>query len=156
MSRSTMMVSAAAGMPRKAEPRGELAFVHGAALRKLGISGMMHDQRVEGGGIGQRAAHHPRIGDGALAVGEGDGAGFVQKADLGHHLAGQTLGQRGHRLDMDERGVARAPPDEIDQRNVVDDGIGVGHGDHGGDAARRGRLARGGQRLAMLVRRARR
>ena len=47
------------------EPRGELAFVHDAFADEIGIFGVMHDQRVEIAGVGQRAAHHLRIGHAA-------------------------------------------------------------------------------------------
>ena len=63
----------------------------------------------------------------------------------------QALGHGRHGVDIDERGVARAPEDEIDQRHVVDHRIGVGHADDGGDAAGGGGAARRGKRLAMLV-----
>jgi hypothetical protein len=51
---------------------------------------------------------------------------------------------------MDDRGVARAAHDEVDGRGIVDRGIGLGLADNRGDAARRRRLARGRQRLAVL------
>ena len=59
--------------------------------------------------------------------------------------------QRRHRIDAHLRLVAGAPGDEIDQRDVVDHRIGVGHGDDGGDAAGRRGLAGRGERLAMLA-----
>ena len=84
------------------------------------------------------------------AVGEGDRAGGLQKTDLGHLLAFEALGQRRHRLHADDCGVARAPQDEVDDRRIVDCGRGVGLADDGGDAARRRRLARGRERLAIF------
>ena len=47
MSRSSMTVSAAFGMPEQAEARGEFAFVHHAVADQVGILGVMDDQRVE-------------------------------------------------------------------------------------------------------------
>ena len=52
-------------MPIKPEPRGELALVHDAFADQIGVFGVMHDQRVEIAGIGQRPPHHLRIGDAA-------------------------------------------------------------------------------------------
>ena len=46
--------------------------------------------------------------------------------------------------------VARAPLDVVDQRHVVDDGIGIGHADDGRDAARSGGLTGRAQGLAVL------
>ena len=53
------------GNADQAEPRGELALVHHAFADQIGIFGVMHDQRVEIAGVGQRAAHHLRVGDAA-------------------------------------------------------------------------------------------
>ena len=53
----------------------------------------MHDQRAEIPAVEQRVAHHLGVGDAGLAVGEGDRAGALQEADLGHLLAFETLGQ---------------------------------------------------------------
>ena len=49
------------------------------------------------------------------AVGEGDRAGGLEQADLGHLLAVEALGQRRHRMHAHDRGVAGAAQDEIDQ-----------------------------------------
>ena len=49
------------------------------------------------------------------------------------------------------RVVAGAALDEVDERHLVDHGLGVGHDDDGGDAAGGGRMARRLERLAMLV-----
>ena len=84
-------------------------------------------------------------------MGKGNGSGLAQQPDLAHLLAHEALGHGRHGVHVDERGIAGAPQNEIDQRNVVDHRVGVGHADDGGDAARGGGAARGGQRLAMLV-----
>ena len=80
----------------------------------------MHDQGVEIAGVGQRAAHHLSIGHTFVAVGEGDGAGGLEQADLGHLLALHALGQRRHRMHMDDRGVARAAQHEVDDGGIID------------------------------------
>ena len=53
-----MMVSAAAGMPRRPSLVDDLALVHHAVLGEDGVLEVMHDQRAEILGIGERAAHH--------------------------------------------------------------------------------------------------
>ena len=82
----------------QAEPRRQFAVIHHAFADQVRIFGVMHDQHVEIARVGQGAPHHLRIGDALDAVGEGDGAGGLQKADLGHLLAFEALGQRRHRL----------------------------------------------------------
>ena len=133
----------------QAEPRRELALVH-HAVGKIGILGVMHDQRVEIARIGQRAAHHLGIGDGVRPVGEGDRAGGLEQADLGHLLALEALGEGRHRMHAHDRGVAGAAQHEVDDRGIVDRRIGVGLADDRGDAAGGRRLARGGEGLAIL------
>ena len=134
----------------QAEPGGELALVHHALADEVGVLGVVGDQRIEIARIGERAAHHPRIGDALCAVGEGDRAGGLEQADLGHLLALQALGQRRHRMHAHDRGVAGAALHEVDHGRVVDRRVGVGLADDGGDAARRRRMACRGERLAVL------
>ena len=80
----------------------------------------MDDQRVEVAGIGEGAAHHLGVHHAARAIGEGDRACRLQQADLGHFLAGKTLGQRRHRMNVDDCGIPRAAQHEIDGRGIVD------------------------------------
>ena len=112
---------------------------------------MSGDERTEGRGIGKRAAQDARVGNRAVAIGEGDGAGFAEQANLGHALALERVGEGGHRRDADLCSGGSAALDEIHQRGLIDHRIGVGHGDDGGDAARRCRFAGGSKRLAMLA-----
>ncbi len=109
----------------------------------------MHDQRVEIAGVSERAPHHLRIGHALVAVGEGDRAGRLEQADLGHLLAFEPFGQRRHRMHVHDRGVARAAQHEIHRRRIVDDRRCVRLADDGGDAAGRGGLACRCQRLAV-------
>ena len=111
---------------------------------------MVDHERVEVARIGQGPAHHLGIGHASRPIGEGDGAGGAQQADLGHLLPAQTLGERRHRMDVHDGGVAGATQHEVDDRRVVDDRRGFrlthdrGHAAGGGGAARRS------QRLAVL------
>ncbi len=58
---------------------------------------------------------------------------------------------RGHDVNVDDGVVAGAALDEVDERHLIDDRLGVGHDDDGRDAAGGGGVARGLQRFAMLV-----
>ncbi len=131
------------------QPRGEFALVHDAFADQMGVFGVVHDQRVEVAGVGQRPAHHLGIGDAPVAVGERHGAGGLQQADLGHFRAAHALGQRRHRMDVDDRGVAGAAQDEVHRRRIVDHRRGIGLADDGGDAAGGGGLARGRKGFAV-------
>ena len=118
-----MMVSAIFGTPIRPSRDGELALVHHAFAGEVGVLGVMHDQRVEVAGVDQRAAHHLGVGDALHPVGEGDGAGGLEQADLGHLLALEALGQRRHGVHMHDAGVAGAALDEIDDGRIVDGGL---------------------------------
>ena len=81
----------------EAEPGRDLALVHDAGADEVGSAAWCMIERAEIAGIGQRAAHHGGVGDRVAAVGEGDGAGLAQQAELGHLLAGEALGERRRR-----------------------------------------------------------
>jgi hypothetical protein len=106
--------------PGEAKTGGEFAFVHHAFADKFRVLGVVDDERVEITRISEGAAHDLRIGDALGAIGECDSAGGLEQADLGHFLAAQPFGQRRHGLHVDNRRVARAAQDEIDERRVVD------------------------------------
>ena len=110
---------------------------------------MVHDQRVEIARVSEGAPHHLRIGDASVAVGERDRARGLEQADLGHLLAAHALGQRRHRVDVDDGRVAGAAQHEIDGGGIVDHGLGAGLADDRGDAAGCRGLACRGERLAM-------
>ena len=94
----------------------------------------MDDQRIEIAGIGEGTAHHQRIHHALVAVREGDSACGLEEADFGHFIAFHPLGQRGHGVNIDDRGVARAAQDKVHGRRIVDDGFGIWLADDGGDA----------------------
>jgi hypothetical protein len=64
-----------------------------------------------------------------------DGTGLEQQPELGHLFALEALGQGCGRMHLDNSLVARQPLDEIDQRDIVDHRVGVGHHDDRGDPA---------------------
>ena len=113
------------------------------------VFGVMDDQRVEIAGIGQRTAHHLGVGHAPVAIGEGHGAGGFQEPDLGHFLAAHAFCQCRHRVDVDDRGVARTAQHEVHRRRIVDHGEGIRLADDGGDPAGGRRLAGGGKGLAV-------
>ncbi len=135
----------------QAQPHGELAFRDRGLRRQVRVFGVPHDQRAERIGIGERAAQHAGIGDRAVAVGEGDGAGLLQQADLGHRLASEALGECRRRCYPHLCGSGGAAQDEVDQRRLVDHRLGVRHHDDGGDAAGQRGVARRFQRLAIFA-----
>ena len=102
-------------------------------------------------GVQQHVAHHACVGDARLAVGESDGTGALQEADLGHLLAFEATGSGGHDVHVDDGAFARTPLHVVDERHLVDDGFGVGHAHDGRDAAGGGGKACGLQRLTMLL-----
>ena len=132
------------------EARGELALVHHALAGEVRVLGVVHDQRVEIAGVGERTPHHLGVGDAARAVGEADRAGGLEQADLGHLLAHEALGEGRHHLHVDDAGVAGAAHDEVDDGRIVDRGLGVGLADDGGDAAGGRGLACGCDGLAAF------
>ena len=76
-----------------------------------------------------------------LPIGEADRARLAQQAELGHLASLEFLADRGGGIDVDGRSVARGAQHVLDQRDVVDDRIGVRHHHDRGDAAGGGRLA---------------
>ena len=78
------------GYAHEAEPRGEFAFVHHAFADDVGVLGVMDDEGIEVARIGERAAHHLRIGHALCALGEGDRAGRLEQADLRHLVAARA------------------------------------------------------------------
>ena len=155
-----MIVSAALGTPmRPSRAANSPSFITPSPIR-FGSSVWCTIEGVEVARIDEGAPHHLRVDHALRAVAERDRAGRLEQADLGHLFAVAALGQRRHRMDMDDRGVARAAHDEIDDRRVVDRRIGVGLADDGGDAAGRRRAgsptrrSRGGLRPARPRRRA--
>ncbi len=120
----------------KAEPGRGLAFGHMAARGEARLLWMLHDERVEGSGVGEGPAEHHGVGDRRVGIGEGDGASGAEQADLGDLPAFEAAGRGGVGPDVDAD-LAGAPGHELHQRHVVDGGLGVGERHHGGDAARR-------------------
>src|SRR5690606_31358336 len=62
----------------------------------------------------------------------------------------QALGYGSGRENIDTGGRRCGAPNELNQRNVIDDGVRVGHHDERGDAASGGSTACGSNRFAVL------
>ena len=88
--------------------------------------------------------------DRAWSVGKGNRAGFQQQAHFGEMLAVQRLSQGGHGINIGDRGIPGPTTDEVNQRNIVNDWIRIGHDDEAGDTTGRCRFAGGGERFFML------
>jgi hypothetical protein len=119
----------------QAEAGGEFAFGGRTTFRERGVFRVLHDQAAEGAGVGEHAAHELGAGDGAFAVGEGDGAGFAQQPELGHFFAAAAAGDGGVGQDGEAAGGVPPAAQEEDESRVVDGGCAVGQGGQGGDAA---------------------
>ena len=111
-------------------------------LRQRRLLGVLHDQRIETGSVGQGTAHHPGIGERPLAVGKGNRTRRLEQADLGQLPAFQTLGDGGVGVDLALLHLPRPAGQELDHCRVVDRRVGVGQDRHAGDpAGGRGRHA---------------
>ena len=95
---------------------------------------MLDDQRIEGQRVFQRAGQGLCVGDRVASVGEGDCAGLLQQAHFDDLIAVGVAGHGSVGKHLDELHIARASGDEFEDRGVVDYGVGIGQGDHGGHA----------------------
>ena len=138
------------GDRRQAELAGELAGGHAGALAERRVLRVADDEGAEAGGVGQAALEDAGIRDGG-GVGEGDGAGVEEEADLGHLAAFAALGQRRHRQHVDRARLDGAAVQELERLRGVDRRPGVGAGDDGGDAAGGGGGAGGAEALLVAL-----
>ena len=152
-SRAMIASSATAGQPARPSRPGELALVHLGALGEPRLLGVLGDDAVERLDVLQRPAHQHRVADALAVVGEDpDPGGRVgHRAELGEPLALEPDGDRADRVDVAVAGLAAEPPDLLDDAGGVGDRLGVGHRVHGGEAAQRGRLGAGLDRLGVLA-----
>ena len=104
------------------------------------IFGMLDNARAKTTSVGKGGAHHPGGGDGAAAIGEGDGAGFPQQAKLGQFLATAAACHGAVGQDGQAAGFLAARAQQADQSRVVDRRHRVGQGGEGRDAAGSGGL----------------
>ena len=153
-SRATIDSSAMPGQPGSPSRPGELALVGtGVGTGEARVLRVLADHAAERLDVLQRAAHQPRVRDAVPVVGEhphpGPRAGH--EAQLGQLLAGQRLGDRADRLDVDEVGGPAEVVDVVRGLGGVGDGRGVGHGQDRGEPAGRRRLGSGGDGLGVLA-----
>ena len=141
------------GPAGQAESVRDAALVHLGALGQARFLGVLGDDAVEGLDVLQRAAHEQRVGDADAVVGEDPdtGGGVGHGADLGEPFAGQADGDRADRAHVAVSGLLAQAPDLLDHAGGVGDGVGVGHGVHGGVAAHRGGAGAGGDGLGVLT-----
>lgn len=133
---------------RQAELACELPARHAGALGEARILRMADHQRAEAAGIREAALEDPGALDG-VDVGEGDGAGIEQEADLGHLPARAPLGECCHRQDADRSCLDRAALEEFELLGRVDRRQGVGPGHDRRDAARGCGCAGGAETLLV-------
>ena len=140
------------GNAGQAEARGELAFVHHAAFGEIRILRAMRDQRVEGGGVGERAAQHARLS----AIGLSPLVKSTAPASAIRPIS--VISSPSRCLVSAAAGKMRTPPERSMPRRrtksikalIVEHRRGVRHHHHGGDAACRRRAAGGFERLFVL------
>ena len=124
----------------------------GVGPGELRVLGVLGDHAVEGPHVLQRPAHQPAVGHTPPVVGEHPYGGPRpgHQAELGQFGAAQSLADRAHRDDL---GVA-VPPADVGQMlgrlGGVGDRIGVGHRQHGGEAAAGRGPGAGGDGLGVL------
>ncbi len=114
-----------AGNAGQPEPACAQALGHHALAAERPVLADGRDERVEVARVGHGAAHGQRLRDRMGPVAEGDRAGFGEEADLRDLMPREPLGQRGRGVDANLRVVARAAQDEVDDRGIVDAGVGV-------------------------------
>src|SRR5690606_7415432 len=123
------------GPAAQAEPGGHDALVHDGADGHGVVLAVVHEREVEHLGVFAGAAHE-FVGLHAVAVvGDGDDAGAFERADGGEGLALHADGDAAGLVDLDAGGAGDGVLDELDGAGAVGDGRGVGHADHGGEAA---------------------
>ncbi len=108
----------------------------------------MHDQSVEVAGVGEGAAHDLCVGDALGAVSKRDGSGRLEQADLRHFLAFEAFGDRGHRMNVDDARIARAPKDVVDGCRIIDCRRRIRLADNRRDTTGCGRVAGRSERFA--------
>ena len=139
-----------AGQPELA---GDLTLVAaGVGAGELRVLRVLGDHAVEGPDVLQRPAHQPGVGDTPSVVGEHPYAGPRpgHQAELGQFRPAQSLADRTHGYHL---GVAVAPADVgqvFGRLGGVGDRIGVGHRQHGGEAAAGRGPGAGGDGLGVL------
>ena len=141
------------GPAGQAETRGHLALVELRTLGEPRLLRMLGDHPVEGLDVLKGPAHQQWVGHAPAVVGEhADPRDRIRhRAELGQPDAGQPGRDRTHRLDI---AVPRGPaetPDLFDYPGGIGDGIGIGHGVHGGVAAEGGRRGPGLNRFRILT-----
>ena len=98
----------------------------------------------------ERLAQRSRVHDRLAVIGESERAGVAELGHLGELLAFQASRDRGQEPD----GYLCLPRGGFDQRSedrgIVDDGVGVGHGDHRAEAAGR-RGGRAGLEVLLVL-----
>ena len=110
----------------KPEPAGALALGHHPVAGQRRVGAVVHDERAEVFGVGERPAHRLRALDRARPVAEGDRAGLGEQADFRDLASFEPFGDRRRRLYAHASGVVGAAQDEVDDRGIIDRRMSVG------------------------------
>ena len=131
MSRSTRLDSASGGMPRRPSLNDTGPSVHAGALGHARVFGVLDDAEAHARGGGEGLAHHAVFEDGVAVVGDGHGAGGLERGIVVEGLALGAAGSCGDGEDADGRAALRG---DCIQRVISGEsftGSGVGHGGDG-------------------------
>ena len=124
--------------------------VHAGALRQPRIFGVLDDAQAHARRGGQRLAHHAVFQNRMAVVGDGHGARGLERGIVVERLALRSARGRGDGKDANRRAALRRLHPAGNLRRIVHRD-GVGHGGHGGKAARRCRRRAGGDGLLVAL-----
>jgi len=118
-----------------------------------GLLGVLGDHSVEGPDVLQGAAHQGGVGHAGTVVTEHPHTrGRVgHRAELGQLRTRPSHRDRTDRRHIDQPGLAAEPPHLLDDACGVGGRVGVGHGEHRGVPAERGRRRPGRHGLGILA-----
>ena len=134
----------------KAEFGGDETLVHHPAGGEIPVLAVDDDRHVQRGGVFERPAHQGGVHDRFAVIGKADGAGILEIPEFGEGCALRLHADRRDGIDIGEAAFRGLSADEFGDGAAVVHGIRVGHAGDGGEAARDGGLASGGDRLLVF------
>lgn len=133
---SRAISSSACSWPAEhAEARGNDALVDLAVADKAVILAVRHENLAEHLAVIHGATHHAGVLHALAVVGEGNGAMGYHVAHFGDDLALQTVGDGARRVHAALANLSSAALHVFDNRAIVGNGIGIGHGANAREAA---------------------
>ena len=124
-----------------------LALVHDAIANNRVILAVIHHGEAEHAGVFHRAAHDFVVLDAMAVVGERDDSGIEKRADGSEFLAFEAFGNSSSAENIHACFARGFFFDPSDRRGAVGRGIGIRHGDDGGESTSRCGACAAGHRL---------